>query len=64
MSEHTVEHKSETKMTLRELARQEIDKQVQEYLARGGEIETIAQPQRNGKTVGKAWRPIYAGSFE
>ncbi len=47
-----------------ESMRQEIERQVQAYLAEGGEIEQLQQKKVESKGAGPAWRPTYAGSFE
>ena len=48
---------------LRQVERQEIERQVQAFLDNGGQIEKLPQPHANVAPKSKAW-PTGYGSFE
>ncbi len=51
-------------VVLRETERQEIERQVQEFLAKGGKIENVNMHQVDAKPVGRVWRPNFSGSID
>ena len=48
----------------RESERREIERQVQEFLSRGGSIKQLPQTCVNAKPIGKVWRPSFGFHFE
>lgn len=48
---------------LRDAARREIEKQVDDFLKKGGEIERLESPITQAQPKGMVWRPR-VGSFE
>lgn len=50
-------------VNLRESARREIERQVQEFLKNGGEISTIESRLSDNKPKGAIWRPRF-GNLE